>query len=224
VSNVQAFIKNIYKILDKDSFLVFQVPYMKTLLEKGSFDTIYLEHTSYFNLKPFHKFFSGMNLYIVDFELHDYMGGSIRIYLSKDKSKLSKKLRPAIRSEVDKGVFKVSTYGEFMSRIEKFKIDLCQNIHNTKKKGGKIIGIGAATKGNTLLNYCKIDNNTIDFVTDSSPLKIGKFTPGSSIPIKPDSAITKDIDYALILPWNIADFLVKKLDGKGLKFIIPSIK
>jgi hypothetical protein len=95
-----------------------------------------------------------------------------------------------------------------------------------REKGGVVIGIGAAAKGNTLLNYCTLDESTLSFITDASPLKLNKFTPGSHIPILPDSAITPSVTHALILPWNIAEFLTKKLAPKHpkLKFIIPHVE
>ncbi|NBQ40684.1 MAG: SAM-dependent methyltransferase, partial [Alphaproteobacteria bacterium] len=97
-------------------------------------------------------------------------------------------------------------------------------LYSLKAKGEVIIGIGAATKGNTLLNFCKLDGGTLDYITDASPLKIGKYTPGSHIKIIADQDITQEATYALILPWNIAPMLQKKLAHLGLKFYVPQIE
>jgi 2-polyprenyl-3-methyl-5-hydroxy-6-metoxy-1,4-benzoquinol methylase len=224
ITDMRGFMKNIAKILHKDGMFVFEVPYFMDLIKQGAFDTIYLEHISYFGVKAFSNFFKKSGLSIAKLETNSYMGGSIRVYVTKDKKKESKDVTKMIKEETAYGMFKLETFKEFSKRIEQFKFDLNAQVTAAKKEGKKIIGIGAATKGNTLLNYCKIDNHMVDFVTDSSPLKIGKFTPGSLIPIKPDSAITKEISYAIILPWNIAEFLVKKLGHLSLEFIIPKMK
>jgi ubiquinone/menaquinone biosynthesis C-methylase UbiE len=222
LTSIQAFMKEVKKILRPDAVLVIEVPYFLDLLQKGAFDTIYLEHISYFNVKSFEVFFKKYGFSILKLEKNEYQGGSIRVYIGKGKP--TPDVKKYGKDEVSYGVYMLSTYVDFMKRIEDFRFTLCEQIYEAKAKHKKIIAIGAATKGNTLLNYCKIDRMLIDFVTDSSALKIGKYMPGSLIPIKNDTDITKEIEYALILPWNIADFLVKKLSHLGLRFIIPSMK
>ncbi len=224
ISDLNSFTKNIKKILHKDGIFVFEVPYFPDLIRQGAFDTIYLEHISYFNVKPFNDFFNKHSLYINHLETNEYMGGSIRVSISKNKPKNNKLVEKYISQENKSKIYNLKTYREFKDRIVDFKHRLNFDLYQAKIKGDKIVAIGAATKGNTLLNYCKINSSVIEFVTDSSSLKIGKFTPGSSIQIRPDSDISSDIKYALILPWNIADFLVSKLSHLKLKFIIPRMK
>ncbi len=220
ITDLNGFLKNIYELLSEDGQFVFEAPYLLSLVKNTSFDTIYLEHVSYFNVKAFEKFFRKHKLYISHLEENDYMGGTIRVYLSKSKPNQSL-INDFISKEEKAELFNFDTYKIFMDKIAKLKFNLLAELHEVKDKDEKIIGIGAATKGNTLLNYCEIDNSLLDFVTDSSPLKIGKYMPGSRIPIKSDNDITGDIKYALILPWNIAPFLVTKLKPLGLNFIIP---
>jgi len=123
-------------------------------------------------------------------------------------------------------IFDPLMYKNFMSKVDAFKHSLMKDLTEAKAAGGRIVGIGAATKGNTLLNYCGIDSTLLEFVTDASPLKIGKYTPGSNIPIRPDEAIHPEITHALILPWNLSGFLRGKLAPKfpNLVFITPHME
>lgn len=223
INDLNEFMKNIDRLLAKDGCFIFETPYLLGLVENSSFDTIYLEHVSYFAVKPFQKFFKKFGFYIQYLERNDYMSWSIRVYLGRKKADDSL-IKEYIKAEESAKLFGPKTYEILMAKVRALKSKLCRQIYRVKAKGGKIIGIGAATKGNTLLNYCKIDNTLIDFITDSSSLKIGKFTPGSHIPIKSDKDITPDIKFVLILPWNIAKFLKKKLKRLNLQFIIPQMK
>ena len=223
ISDLNEFMKNIDEILADDGYFIFEAPYMLTLVNDLAFDTIYLEHISYFSVKPFEKFFKKLGFFISHLEANDYMGGSIRVYVGRKETN-HKFLKEFLDKEESAKIFELETYENMMAKIRNLKFNLCKELYEVKGNGGKIIGIGAATKGNTLLNYCKIDNTLIDFITDSSSLKIGKFTPGSHILIKSDSDITPDIEYALILPWNIGEFLKNKLKHLNLKFIVPVIK
>jgi len=223
INDLNEFMKNIDELLAEDGCFVFETPYLLDLVNNLSFDTIYLEHVSYFAVKPFQKFFEKFGFFIQHLEKNDYMGGSIRIYLGRERTN-EDLIKKYLEEEEQSKIFEPKTYEILMDKVRNLKSKLCSEIYEIKAKGSKIIGIGAATKGNTLLNYCKIDNTSIDFITDSSPLKIGKLTPGSHIPIKSDEDITSDIKFALILPWNIAGFLKEKLKHLNLEFITPQIK
>jgi SAM-dependent methyltransferase len=223
ITDLNDFFKNINRLLHPDGFFMFESPYLLDLVEKNCFDSIYLEHVSYFGIKPLRDFLKKFGLYIHYIEQNDYMSWSIRVYIGKKPTNDSL-VEKFCRREQKAKIYQANTYKALMSKVEKLKFNLCRQLYQIKARGEKIIGIGAATKGNTLLNYCRIDNSLIDFITDSSPLKINKFMPGSHIPIKSDADITPDIKYALILPWNIAAFLKKKLKHLNLKFIIPQIK
>lgn len=223
ISDLNEFMKNIDRLLVKEGFFVFETPYLLDLVNNLSFDTIYLEHISYFSVRPFQKFFKKFGFFIWHLERNDYMGGSIRVYLGRKKTN-QQLVKKYLKAEETAKIFEPKTYELLMAKVRDFKFRLCRQVYEAKAKGGKIIGIGAATKGNTLLNYCKIDNTLIDFITDASPLKIGKFTPGSHILIKSDQDITPGIKFALILPWNISQFLKKKLKHLNLRFIIPQMK
>ncbi|MDP3740714.1 MAG: class I SAM-dependent methyltransferase [bacterium] len=220
-SNIADFMGNIVKFLAPGGVFVFEVPYLLTLVESRAFDTIYLEHISYLAIKPLQKFFQRFGLAIEHLDKIDYMGGSIRVYVSRNKE--SREVANFVAAEEQAGIFQTGTYEKFMDDVKGLKAGVLREITELKARGEKIVGIGAATKGNTFLNYCGIDNTMLEFITEASPLKIGKFTPGSRIPIKSDADITPDFHYALILPWNIADFLKNKLADRNLKFITPKI-
>lgn len=215
--------KNIDKLLEPDGMVVFEAPYAGTLIDETSFDTIYLEHASYFFLSPVRDFWKNYGFNVARFSLNDYMGGSIRIYLSRQLPE-SEEVSFKISEEKKKGYFTEDTYLAFMKRVNHLKMDLMKRLYEIKANGGSIIGIGAATKGNTLMNYCGINGSIVDYVTDASPLKVGKFTPGSHIEIKDDKDIDpKKAQYGLILPWNIGKFLSAKLEHLGLEFIVPHL-
>lgn len=231
IGDMNAFMKEIERALAPDGppggeagAFVAEVPYMLHLVEKLAFDTIYLEHMSYFAIKPLARFLGGFGMVITDIQENEYMGGSIRITVKKGGEE-SALVKTCIAREEAAGLFEIATYERMMRSIQQFKSNLMTELTHAKQQGGTIIGIGAATKGNTLLNYCGIDNSLLDFITDTSPLKVGKYTPGSHIPILPDESIDEGVTHALILPWNIAEFLKEKLSPKYPKiaFIVPHV-
>lgn len=224
IEGVDDFMRNTSRIVSDDGQVIIEVPYIVDLIEKTAFDTIYLEHVSYFAVKPHARYFREKGFYITHLETNSYMGGSIRVFLSKNEQLENKKLvNEYSEREESLGVYKQKTYELFMDKMKQFKINLCKTIFDAKADGKKVIGIGAATKGNTLLNYCKIDSTVLEYIAESSMLKIGKYTPGSRIKIVHEKEIGSDISFAVILPWNIADFLKSKFSHLGLKFIVPHV-
>lgn len=223
VTDLEQFTRDIKETLTDDGMFVFETPYLLHLVKNVSFDTIYLEHVSYFSVKPFNRFFRKHGLYITHIEENDYMGGSVRVFVGRRDTN-GKLVQEYIEKEETAMLYSPATYRSFMAKILRFKLDLLNELYAIKRQEKRIIGIGAPAKGNTLLNFCTIDATILDFITDGSPLKIGKYTPGSHIPIKRDQDITPDIQYALILPWNIGQFLKEKLKHLNMNFIIPQIK
>ncbi len=220
ITDLQAFTADIAAALTDDGAFIFEAPSLLELVKRMAFDTIYLEHVSYFGIKPLVRLFGDHGLSIHRIEPSDYMGGSMRVYVKKTKAD------PAVvngfmEQEQALGIYDQQTYVGFMERVRAFKMNLNTELYEIKKRGGVIVGIGAATKGNTLLNYCGIDGTLLTCVTDASALKIGKFTPGSLLPIVADADIPKNATHALILPWNIGVFLKEKLKHLNLEFIVP---
>lgn len=226
IDGLDAFMGNVTRSLTPGGAFVFEAPYLMHLVEKLAFDTIYLEHVSYFSIKPLAAYFKKFGLTITEIVENDYMGGSMRVTARLGDANETPAVAAAIQKEEDAKLFAPETYVEMTRKMREFKFSLLKALIDAHLSGGKVIGIGAATKGNTLLNYCGIDASLLDFITDASPLKVGKYTPGSHIPILPDEAITHEVTHALILPWNIAEFLKGKLSPKypHIAFITPHME
>lgn len=194
------FLSGVYHLLDDNGVLVLEVPDLNSLISKVGFDTIYHEHRHYYSEKSLDKILRQKKFYIFKIEKISYMAGSIRIFAKKNKSISKKKL-----SSVSLSDFKI-----FKKKIKIVSKKIINFVQNKNLNKTKIYGLGAATKGNTLLNYCKFTEKNISYILDKSKLKINKYTPGSGIKIIDEKKI-KNIDSILILPWNITNHLKKKI-------------
>lgn len=223
ITDLEQFMRDIKIALAPDGIFVFEAPSLIQLVERTAFDTIYLEHLSYFRVQALDRFFRRLGFVLRSGELNDYMGGSLFAIIAQNGAS-SADVAELMRKEEVLALGHVATYARFMARVRAFKEDLRAEISRIKAEGGVVIGVGAATKGNTLLNYCEINRGMLECVTDQSPLKIGKHTPGSRLPIIPDADIPAHATHALILPWNIGDFLKEKLKHLNLQFIIPRMR
>lgn len=221
--DVAAFFDVSKHLIDPAGYIVFEVPYLLEMIRQTAFDTIYLEHINYFSVTPLAKFLSPRGFGIVGIEVSDYMCGTLRLYVRPNAAH-APVVDEYIELERSYALFSGAVYEAFMDRVKSLKFRLNKQLYDIKAAGGKIIGIGAATKGNTLLNYCNIDGDVLEYISDTSALKIGKLTPGSHIRIVSDDSIAPNITHGLILPWNIAGHLTKKLEHLGLKFIIPMLE
>ena len=223
--DINAVLEKVNEIMSPQGVLVFEVPYLYDLVEQVAFDTIYHEHVHYFSVKALKHLMEKNNFTITNIININYMCGSLRVFVQKKSNDVNESddVRQLIEREESADLFKISKYEEFMKNIKNMKIDINSQIYNIIKNGGKVVGVGAATKGNTLLNYFNLDKDSITYLTDASSLKIGKIAPGSMIPIIDDKDIDKDVTHLLILPWNIAEFLKTKLQHLNKIFIIPEI-
>ncbi len=223
ISPLDEFMKSVISVLEKNGTFVIELPYFLEILRKKHFDVIYLEHVSYIAIKPLVPYFKKFGLSITHLEENNYMSGSMRIFVGYGKE--SPLVAKQIRLEEKVGLYDQKKWEKFAKTVRECKLHVLKELVNARKRGGKIVAIGAAAKGNTLLNYCGIDTTLIDFATDASPLKVGKYTPGSHLPILSDDAINGSVHHALILAWNIADFLKKKIGQKhpSLHFITPHV-
>ena len=222
VENLDQFMDSIGTCLHNDGVLIVEVPSLVDLLRKTAFDTIYHEHIHYFSLQAIGAIASKHKFQIVRFANNEYMGGSIRVYLKKAAAGESKS-REDLPFSSGRTITK-EEFHAFALRVGVFKSELLEKIASIKDKGGVIAGIGAPAKGNTLLNYCGIDRSSLSFIAETSVLKIGKLTPGTHIPILAEARLQTGVTHGLILPWNIAPFLVKKLSAYNLEFIVPTVR
>lgn len=217
------FIKSIHSVLDKDGTFVFELPYWFCTIRDKRFDQIYHEHVTYFTAKYAYNLLKKHGFSITKIKVVDYHGGSLRVYSKKaSKANINEELKTMIDEEEKYGLFEVETYKSFIKELEKDRSVFMQNIYKIKDKGIPIIGIGAAAKANTFLNFYNIDNTILDYITDASEHKKGKYTPLTRIPIVGDEILSEyDEVYVLILSWNISSVLkekIKKINNK-VKFI-----
>ena len=216
----------VQELLAKKGIFVFELPYLVDLLENLEYDTIYHEHLSYMSIKPLVSFFARFNMEVFDVERTTIHGGSIRVFVAGHGSyKRQKMVDELVALEKEKKCYDLERLARFSEDVAKPKEELIDLLRKLKKQGKRIVGLSAPAKGNTLLQYCKLGTDYLDYVTEKSETKIGLFTPGTHIPVVRDEEMLKDApDYALLLAWNFAPEIIKNLERyakKGGKFIIP---
>lgn len=227
VDNLFDFLNGINTVLDNDGFLVLEFPYLVDLINKTEFDTIYHEHLSYFATRPLMVLFEKFNMEIFDIQRLPVHGGSVRIFVKKLGSvyNVSDKIKELFSLEENEKLSSVDTYNIFANRVRQIRKDLIILLKGLKSQGKRIAGDGAPAKGNTLLNYCQIGTDILDYIVEISPLKQGLYTPGTHIPIFPiDRIYTDRPDFLLILPWNIKEDIMQQqaeFKQNGGKFIVP---
>ena len=225
VDNLDDFVGAIDCLLDKEGVFVIEVPYLLNFLEQTEFDTVYHEHLSYFSIYPLVQLFKKFNMRIIDIKELSVHGGSVRIFVQREKSEFSGALNDFLLKEDEFGIKNISTYTDFSDKVANLKKKLRKILSDLKSDNKKIYGYGASAKSTTLLNYCNIDNKIIDCICDTTPFKQGKFAPGTGIPIVPDSRLVEEMpDYSLILAWNYKEhILLKEAEylKKGGRFIMP---
>jgi C-methyltransferase-like protein len=205
---------------------VFEFPYVGHLLENNEFDTIYHEHVFYYSLSAVDRLVRRAGLALIDVEMQSVHGGSLRIFVRHQHSgSPSAAVSSMLENEMRRGLLNPEFYSSFGQAVQGVKTKLLGLLRSLNACGKRIAAYGAPAKGNTLLNYCGIGRDLLEFTVDRSPHKQGLFLPGSRIPIRaPDQLLRQKPDYVLILPWNIAGEIIEQqqeyVDGGG-KFIIP---
>ncbi len=227
VDDLHDFMEGIKILIKENGIFVFEVPYLNDLIQKLEFDTIYHEHLSYFALSPIINLVHQFGLEVFDIKKQTVHGGTIRVFITKKGNILQKNsVQKFLDEEHQYGLDKILTYEKFAQNVIDLKSDLIESIIKLKKEKKSLIGYGASAKGNVLLNYCNIDHTILDFIIDTTPLKQGKFTPGTHIPVLPPNAMENkgDGDLILLLAWNYEDAILEKeklFRSKGGKFLIP---
>jgi 2-polyprenyl-3-methyl-5-hydroxy-6-metoxy-1,4-benzoquinol methylase len=228
VPDLNGFIKGMKILLKPKGIITMEFPHLMRLMAGNQFDTIYHEHFSYFSFISAERIFAAHGLTLFDVEELPTHGGSLRIYArhSEDTSKpVSHRVSELRDKEMTAGVTRLDYYFTFSERVKETKRKLLHFLINAKQQGKRIVGYGAPGKGNTLLNYCGIRCDFLDYTVDRNPYKHGKFTPGTHIPIYPPEKIgeTKP-DYLLILPWNFKEEIMKQMSwirDWGAQFLVP---
>ncbi len=227
VPDINDFTAGIKELLSPDGTVTLEFPHLVELIQNNQFDTIYHEHYSYLSLFSVSQIFNkaGLKIYKVD-KLQTH-GGSLRIYgcHKENNMMIDKSYKDLINKEIKLGINDINFYKNFNKIAEKIKDEFYKFLIDCKEKDLFVCAYGAAAKGNTLLNYCGIKDNLINFVCDAAEAKQNKFLPGSKIPIVHPDVLKneKKIDFVIIFPWNIADEVIAKLDflkANGTKFVM----
>ncbi len=228
VPDLGDFIAGVQALLKPGGVVTMEFPHLLRLIEKVEFDTIYHEHLSYFSLIAVQRLFAEAGLTLFDVEELPTHGGSLRIYARRDDN-ASIPIGPRVAElrarELDAGFDVLETYPGFDARVRRVKRDLLEFLIGAKRDGKSIVGYGAAAKATTLLNYCGIRGDFLDYVVDRSPHKQGRFLPGVHVEIRDPSEVERTRpDFLLILPWNLKDEIVEQMShvrAFGCRFVVP---
>lgn len=228
VPNVHDFVGGMKVLLKPKGIITMEFPHLQDLIDENQFDTIYHEHFSYFSFYSVQKIFKTNGLTLFDVEEIPTHGGSLRIYARHDYADhlpISDRVHALVEKEQTRKLDRLSAYESFWDRVKNTKYKLLRFLVDAKEQGKTVAGYGAPAKGNTLLNYCGIGNDFIDYTVDRSPYKQGLFLPGSHIPIfHPKILRQTKPDYLLILPWNLKDEIIEQtsfIRDWGGKWVLP---
>lgn len=213
VENPLNFMRQVHQILADDGVWIFEQSYMPTMLEKNAYDTICHEHLEYYRLKQIKWMTDRVGFKIIDVEFNNINGGSFSVMVAKSDTFFteSSALKKLLNEEESKGLSTLKPYEEFKQRVYKHRSELRQVIHKIKADNKKIIGYGASTKGNVLLQFCELTEADIPFIAEVNEDKFGCYTPGTHIPIIPEQeAKAMKPDFLLVLPWHFKESFLKK--------------
>jgi hypothetical protein len=226
IDDVRAIAVALDALLDADGVFIAEVPYLGDLIEHVEYDTIYHEHLSYFAVHPLAELFRSADLELFDVRRLPIHGGSIRMFVGRaGRRERSEDLARILDREAGGGLLEARTYADFASRVARSRDAIREMLGRLRSERRRVAALGATAKGNTLLNYCGIGTDLVEFVADTTPFKQGLLTPGMHIPVRPEAALLEERpDYALMLAWNYADAIVRKharfIDAGG-HFIHP---
>ncbi len=223
VVNVVSAAKN---CLSEDGTLMLEFPYGVDFIEHREFDTIYFEHLSYVLLEPVRRLAESLGMVVFDVQKQEIHGGTIRVFIgNKGRHDVLPAVAEFIAHEKREGYHAVEIYEAWNSEIDELIAELVMEIKALKSGGARIAAFAASAKGNTLLNACHFDGETVDYIVDDTPEKIGRFSPGTGIPIVNRDVLAKNPpDYLLILAWNFAKDIIEstaEFSAAGGKYIIP---
>ena len=229
VPDLNSFVAGITTILAPGGTVTIEFPHLRKLMDGNQFDTIYHEHFWYFSLLATEKVFAAHGLTLFDVEELWTHGGSLRVFARHADEADARPVTEAVErlraEELAHGLDRMATYERFGAQVEATKRDILRFLIEARDQGKRVVGYGAPGKGNTLLNYCGIRTDLIEFTVDRNPYKHGRFLPGTHIPVHPPEALdAARPDYVFILPWNLRDEIAEQLAHVrewGGKFVAP---
>lgn len=225
VADLNGFVSGVANLLADDGVAIVEVPYLKDLLDNVEFDTIYHEHLCYFSLTALDRIFARHGLVVSDVEWIPIHGGSLRVFANRHGlATPTASVTECLARERAWGVDDRATYASFGRRVDALREKLLDLLGELKRQGKTIVAYGASAKGSTLLNYCRLGRETLDYVVDRSTVKQGRYTPGTHLPIFAPTRLAERPDYVLLLTWNFADEIMAQqaaYRAAGGRFIIP---
>ena len=219
-----AFMREVCDVLDDRGIWVFEQSYMPTMLALDSYDTICHEHLEYYGLKQVKWMADRAGLRIIDIELNDINGGSFSVTVAKERAPYAAapNLAALLDAEVRSGLDRLEPYLAFSKRVERLRTELREFLGRAKREGKTVYGLGASTKGNVILQYCGITAADLPLIGEVNSDKVGCFTPGTLIPICPETELlARKPDYLLVLPWHFRKFFLASSRLKGRTLVFP---
>lgn len=228
VPDITDFVKGMKIVLSEKGVITMEFPHLLQLVENSQFDTIYHEHFSYLSFYTVCRIFEAQGLQMFDVEEIPTHGGSLRIFAkhTEDNSKtISANVKSLLDKEIERGLTTLNYYAGFQQKALTVKMNMISFLIEQKKSGKKVAAYGAAAKGNTLLNYCGVKNDLINYVVDANPHKQNKWLPASHIPVVSENYLKEDKpDFVIILPWNLKEEIATQLSyikDWGGRFVVP---